>query len=64
MDTIAKSEIMFAYFMCLFFPGETTQVYVSEKKHAQGKHEPWNGRGTTMERPSNAVEMQKKKQKA
>ena len=32
-------------------------VYVQEKKR---KREPWNGRGKTVERPSNAVEMPKK----
>ena len=32
-------------------------VYVQEKNR---KREPWNGRGKTVERPSNAVEMPKK----
>ena len=52
MDRIARSEIMFGYFMN--FEKQKTRIYVVYVVK-KGKYEPWNGRGKTVERPSNAV---------
>jgi hypothetical protein len=51
-DRIARSEIMFGYFMN--FEKQKTRIYVVYVVK-KGKYEPWNGRGKTVERPSNAV---------
>jgi len=62
MDRIARSEIMFVYFMN--FEKEKTYIhiyiYIRRICCKKGKYEPWNGRGKTVERPSNAVERPKK----
>ena len=36
-------------------------LFGKKKKTNSKKHEPWNGRGKTVERPSNAVERPQKK---
>ena len=53
MDKIAKSEIMFGNFMIL----RRKKIGICfRKRNTEKKHEPWNSRGTTMQRPSNAME--------
>ena len=43
MDKIAKSEMMFGYFM--IFEKKMYMVYVVYVQEKKRKREPWNGRG-------------------
>lgn len=60
MDNMSKSKIMFGY-LFHFVVSETKSRYMFRKKMPKEKHEPQNGRGTTVERPSNAVERPEQK---